>query len=254
MSIKLSVAGELLKRITELGLVSSFEKSSLLFGKAEKTQKQKLIQISDWYRNESLVMVLGAGASAAYGLPDWNTLLQKLLLITIKSEDDELVNENGSADEKAGVLARTFTGIFEPNSLITARYLHNYFRKKNPRATLAFENAIRDGLYSEIKSQEDSDLLKEVRQFCIAAGRSPNLDSIITYNYDDLIEKCLSNIDVDIPFAAIYSTGMKHKRHELPIYHVHGYLPQEGKLTSKNKVVLGEDGYCLLYTSDAADE
>ena len=131
MSIEVTAAGELLRKIAKLGLSSSFEKTSLLFGKTEKTQKQKLVQISDWYRSESLVMVLGAGASAAYGLPDWNTLLQKLLLITIKSEDDELANENGSADEKAGVLARTFSGIFEPNSLITARYLHNYFRKKN---------------------------------------------------------------------------------------------------------------------------
>ncbi|MHC9510700.1 SIR2 family protein [Kangiella sp. M94] len=245
MSVEVTLAGELLKKIAKLGLSSNFESSLFLPGRSEKTQKQKLSQISDWYRNESLVMVLGAGASAAYGLPDWNTLLQKLLLITIKNEDEEA--DNGSAEEKAGVLARTFSSIFEPNSLITARYLHNYFRKKNPRSTLAFENAIRDGLYSELKSQKDSELLKEVRQFCIAAGRSPNLDSIITYNYDDMIEKCLSNIDVDIPFAPIYSRGMKNKRHELPIYHVHGYLPQDGKLTSKNRVVLGEDGYHQQY-------
>jgi len=75
-------------------------------------------------------------------------------LITIKSEDEEA--ENDSTEEKAGVLARTFSGIFEPNSLITARYLHNYFRKKNSCSTLAFENAIRDGLYSELKNQGDS--------------------------------------------------------------------------------------------------
>ena len=235
MSEEYTRASELLKKFAKLSLSSNFESSLFLTGGAEKTHNQKLSQITEWYKNESLVMVLGAGASTAYGLPDWNTLLQKLLLITIKNEDE---NDVG-ADEKAGILARTFSNIFEPNSLITARYLHNYFRKKNPRSTLAFENSIRDGLYSELKSQEDSELLKEVRQFCIAAGRSPNLDSIITYNYDDLIEKCLSNIDVDIPFAPIYYRGMKNKRHELPIYHVHGYLPQDGKLTSKNRVVVG---------------
>lgn len=245
MSVEITLAGELLKRISELGLSSKFVTSSFLSGALEKTQKQKIDQISSWYKNESLVMVLGAGASAAYGLPDWNTLLQKLLLITIKSDDE--ADSDSSSHEKAGVLARTFSNIFEPNPLIAARYLHNYFLKKNPRSTLAFENAIREGLYSELEHQEDSELLKEVRQFCIAAGRSPNLDSIITYNYDDLIEQCLSKIDVDIPFAPIYSRGMKNKRHELPIYHVHGYLPQEGKLTSKNKVVLGEDGYHQQY-------
>ena len=103
---------------------------------------------------------------------------------------------------------------------------------------MAFENSIRDALYAGVKKRKDSDLLKEIRQFCIAAGRSPNLDSIITYNYDDLIEQCLKNLDVDIPFSPIYSRGMKHEQHELPIYHVHGYLPQKGKLTAKNKVVL----------------
>lgn len=247
MDVEFTVASELLKKLASVGW-SNFESSLVSSGRSEKTANQKLDQISGWYKNESLVMVIGAGASAAYGLPDWNTLLQKLLLITIKTEDEEADADNGGTYEKAGILARTFSRIFEPNSLIAARYLHNYFRKKNPRSTLAFENAIRDGLYSEFKRQEDSELLKEIRQFCIAAGRSPNLDSIITYNYDNLIEQCLSNIDVDIPYAPIYARGMKNKRHELPIYHVHGYLPQEGKLTSKNRVVLGEDGYHQQYS------
>lgn len=52
-------------------------------------KKQKLDKISNWYKSEKLVMVLGAGVSASYSLPDWNTLLQKLLLITIKHEEND---------------------------------------------------------------------------------------------------------------------------------------------------------------------
>lgn len=132
--------------------------------------------------------------------------------------------------------------------MISARYLHNYFDDKKSSSKLAFENAIRDVLYEEIDNENESDLLKEIRQFCIAAGRNPNLDSIITYNYDDLLERCLKNIDVDIPFSPIYSTGMKHEIHKLPIYHVHGYLPHKGKLTLKNKVILSEDDYHRQYS------
>jgi len=205
------------------------------------SKNDKFTEIAKWYRSEKMVIVLGAGASVAYGLPDWNTLLQKLLLISLRAEDE-------SDEGNATILARTFSSVFEPNSLVAARYLHNHFKTSQPNATLAFENAIRDSLYSEVNSEYDSELLKEIRQFCIAPGRSPNLDSIITYNYDDLLEKCLSNIDVEIPYCPIHASGMKHKDHELPIYHVHGYLPQSGQLTFKNKVVLSEDGYHQQYS------
>lgn len=242
--LAISLTSDLVKKFLTSAISSRFEESLFLERGLEQTESQKLEKITDWYKSQRLVMVLGAGSSVSYGLPDWNTLLQKLLLITIKSDDDE----NGNGIEKAGVLARTFSEIFEPNSLISARYLHNYFKKKNPQSTLAFENSIRDALYVGVDNSEDSELLKEIRQFCIAAGKSPNLDSIITYNYDDLMEQCLKNIDVDIPFAPIHARGMKHEQHQLPIYHVHGYLPQKGQLTSKNKVVLSEDGYHQQYT------
>lgn len=247
MSSKMSVrvSKDIIEKILNSSLSSNFEKSLLLTRGEERTYKQKINTITDWYRSQRLVMVLGAGASASYGLPDWNTLLQKLLLITIKS-DDERPNDL----EKAGVIAKTFANIFEPNPLISARYLNDYFKKKRPDSKLAFESAIRDALYVGIKSNEDSDLLKEIRQFCVAAGKSPNLDSIITYNYDDLMEQCLKNIAVDIPFMPIHARGMKHEHHQLPIYHVHGYLPKSGQLTTRNKVVLSEDGYHQQY-SDA---
>lgn len=211
------------------------------------SRTEKIQSIAKWYHSERLVLVLGAGASASYGLPDWNTLLQKLLLITLKSRHGN-ADDSASSNEKASLLAHTFTNLFEPNSLIAARYLSNHFREHNPTSTLAFENAIRSALYDEVKSSTESALLKEIRQYCIAAGRSPNIDSIITYNYDDLLEQCLSNIELDIPYIPIYTRGMKHKNHELPIYHVHGYLPSTGNLTQKNRVILAEDGYHKQYS------
>lgn len=121
----LSLTKEIVKNLLESSLSSKFEASSLLSRGKEKSHKQKINSITDWYRSHRLVMVLGAGSSVSYGLPDWNTLLQKLLLVSIKSDNDN----SGDNIEKAGVLARTFTSIFEPNSLIAARYLNNYFKK-----------------------------------------------------------------------------------------------------------------------------
>ncbi|EIO4107013.1 SIR2 family protein [Vibrio parahaemolyticus] len=239
MSVEVTLAGSAIASLTASALKKLLKSEGI--SKVTVSKDNKFEEVAKWYRSEKMVIVLGAGASVAYGLPDWNTLLQKLLLISLQSDDN-------SDQGNTSILAKTFSNVFQPNSLVAARYLNNHFKKNHPTANLAFENAIRDSLYSEVKSKEDSALLKEIRQFCIAPGRSPNLDSIITYNYDDLLEKCLSNIAVEIPYCPIHASGMRHKDHELPIYHVHGYLPQGGQLTSKNKVVLSEDEYHQQYS------
>ena len=46
-----------------------------------KTQLSKLISA---FEDELLVLVVGAGVSVDYGLPNWDTLLQKLLLSTFQ--------------------------------------------------------------------------------------------------------------------------------------------------------------------------
>lgn len=230
------------KLLDTLNMVSKIDFDSFLVKMENRSLEDRIGFIKNLYKEEKLVFVLGAGSSISYGLPSWNTLLQKLFLITL--QNDSVLEEK----EKMTVVAKTFTSIFNPNALISARYLNDYFKKKHPSAELAFENAIRDNLYENVESENDSELLKEIRQFCIAAGRNPNIDSIITYNYDDIIEECLKNIDVDIPFSSIYSRGMSFEKYKLPIYHVHGYLPRHGNLTKKNKVVLSENEYHQQYT------
>jgi len=244
----LLLAVDALKAFKDLDFSSWVEKLVPKEQYQKRNYQEKIAEVSRWYKSERLVLILGSGASSSYGLPDWNTLLQKLLLITIKAEQNGKDQDDYSSNQKAGVLARTFSNVLNPNPLIAARYLNNYFRKNFPNSKLAFENAVRDALYSELSTKVESALLKEIRQYCIAAGRSPNIDSIITYNYDDLLEKTLKNIEVDIPFFPIHASGMRANMNELPIFHVHGYLPQSGKLTNKNKVILSEDEYHQQYT------
>ena len=52
-----------------------------IYNEKYQTREEKISTISKWYKSQRLVMVLGAGSSVPYGLPDWNTLLQKILLI-----------------------------------------------------------------------------------------------------------------------------------------------------------------------------
>jgi hypothetical protein len=75
---------------------------------------------------------------------------------------------------------------------------------------------------------------------------SPNLDSIISYNFDDILEQRLSKVGVQIPHKPIYGIGMNPDG-ELPIYHVHGFLQHKGKLTEQNQITFGESIYHKQY-------
>lgn len=200
--------------------------------------RQSLIdELSIAYRSENLVFVFGAGISKEFGLPDWNTLLQKLILKSFKIEGNH-------SYEKARVLAQLFTEIFYPSPLIAARYLKNHFARNKSKK---FEEEVREALYEDISNDTKSKVFHEVLQFCAAARGLPSLNSIITYNYDDILEEYLSNQNIRIPFKPIYKVGTKSERSELPIYHIHGFLPRKGEIDSSINITLSEDSYHQQY-------
>jgi hypothetical protein len=200
--------------------------------------RHQLTRIDKAFEDEQLTIVLGAGSSIDYGLPGWETLLQKLLL-------DSFPQSKGDVPGKSAVLAKLFTKVFSPNPLIAARYLRQHF--KASKLKNAFERAVRDALYETLDKNFKSNLFSELVQLCIAPGKTPNLDSVITYNYDDILENHLDSINVEIPYNSISSVGVHAKPGELPIYHVHGFLPRKGKLGETNLITLSEDVYHQQY-------
>jgi len=202
-----------------------------------KSQGEIESELKNAYKNEDLVFVFGAGISKDFGLPDWNVLLQKLILKSVK------VDGNNSY-AKASVFAQLFQQLFNLSPLITARYLKNYFGKNH---NIKFEDEIRKALYNSYKSNHQSKLMDEILQFCVAPGKAPNLNSIITYNYDDILEEYLSKQNIKIPFKTIYKIGSKPQNKELAIYHIHGYLPRKGKVDLSLNITLSEDAYHKQY-------
>lgn len=195
--------------------------------------RQEIIRkLSGYYQDERLVLVLGAGVSIGFGLPNWDTLLQKLMITTIERE------QNVST-----VLSKLFTDIFTPSPLIAGRYLQKYYEDKK----LSFEEAVRKVLYEDLDINKKSELMDEIVNFCVAPGKSPNIDSIISYNFDDVLEQRLNKVGVTVPFKPIYGIGM-NPNGQLPIYHVHGYLPHKGKISENNQITFGESIYHKQYT------
>jgi len=176
-----------------------------------------ILDLQKGFKDEELTLMLGAGISASYNVPSWDNLLQQ------------------------------FTKLFNPNSLIAGRYLQKYYTKKGEN-NLAFEEQVRKLLYSNIDKKAQSQTINEIINFCVAPGKSPNIDSIITYNYDDIIENSLDNLNIDIDYKSIYGVGMNPEKGQIPIYHVHGYLPRKGKLSNENIITLGENVYHEQYS------
>jgi hypothetical protein len=202
--------------------------------KFNRSKKNELIkEIKNSFKNEKLVFVLGAGVSKDFGIPSWNTLLQELMVNTLESEKND-----------SDVITKLFSLIFNPNPLISGRYLQTYFESNK----MNFENKVREILYEDFDFEMDTELMNEIVSFCIAPGKSSNLNSIITYNFDDLLEENLKKNNLDLPFRSIFGKEIEVPYDLLPIYHVHGYLPRKGDLTDSNKITLGENVYHEQYT------
>jgi hypothetical protein len=193
------------------------------------------------YQAERLVLVLGAGVSMDQGIPSWNTLLQALILESITSSLEEEKNANPA------LIAQVISKVFSPSPLISARYLSSYYRQEYGDNPLAFTAAVRDILYKGLDPDAETDLIREIRELCVAAGKLPNLDSVITYNFDDLLECSIQKLGLRVPFCSIYETGMNPHDNELAIFHVHGFLPRSAALDNSNQIALSEDIYHRQY-------
>jgi hypothetical protein len=234
LDLALAVSGEALKALLDNLVKKSKNPVS--------SKRDALDYLNGEYRRGNLALVLGAGVSMNYGLLSWNSLLQKLLISTFKDGTHRRT-------EASTVLASLFNRVFRPTPLIAGRYLNNFYQEKSSEDPLALIKEVRDNLYSEIKEDSSSPLISQIRRLCLAVGKNPNLKAIITYNFDDLIEHDLEKSGLEIRYRSIFEPGVHPDDDELPIFHVHGFLPREAALTSANKIVFSENFYHEQYNN-----
>lgn len=175
-----------------------------------------------------LVLVCGAGVSVAAGTPTWPVLLRDLLS-SVFGKNLESANHSPEDREK---LANLYQEYVDPSPLIVAQYLKNALGDD-------FLDYVRKALYR--LSPSGSDLIDAIVEMCRPQRSGEALRSIITFNFDDLIEHNLKQQHVR--FHSVFAEGQKALRSELPVYHVHGFLPREGTLTPSHDVVFSEDAY-----------
>ena len=183
-------------------------------------------KLRDALRQGRLTLVCGAGVSVQAGIPAWGDLLIRLLGAMM-----ERISKDHSLDvgKKA---AAEFQRRHGGSSLILGKYLKNNLGKE-------FQSEMREALYST--KPTSSQLIDAIVRLSRPQRDGRPLDSIITFNFDFLVEENL--IANSIHNKPVYSEAIKHGSHVLPIYHVHGYLPRSSRIPVDVELVFSEDAY-----------
>lgn len=185
-----------------------------------------IITLNDQLRKGRLTLFCGAGVSVGAGIPSWEGLLVTLLESMMKS-----ISESTSIDV-GWKSAKEFLNRNKSSSLILGKYLKNYLGKE-------FEKRVREALY--LGEPTSCPLIESIVDLSRPQREGKPLDSIVTFNFDCLIEERL--LAERISNKAIFTEEINHDSNELPIYHVHGFLPRSGKVDEKNDLVFSEDAY-----------
>lgn len=191
----------------------------------EELNKRIIDSLRGAFREGVLTLVAGAGISFDAKIPDWNGLLDDLL--------DRLIEKHkGDTSKPISSKSTDIEDLRNRSSLIIGQYLKNSLKED-------FLVELRAALYKDVL--ESSPIIDAICEMAKPRRAGNVLDSIVTFNFDDLLEASMDRNG--IPYCEIYTEGERARPNEIPIYHVHGYLPQRGDISSDMNVVFSEDAY-----------
>ncbi|MDT0651297.1 TIR domain-containing protein [Autumnicola edwardsiae] len=173
-----------------------------------------------------LTLICGAGVSIGAGIPSWNSLLLRLLesMMVKISNDHSISLKDVSVDE--------FQRRLGSSSLMIGKYLRSNLGKD-------FLLELRVSLYRS--NPTSCELIDAIVELARPQRNGKPLDSIITFNFDGLIEENLATSN--IKHKSVSAEGLRSNPAELPVYHVHGFLPRKGRITRETEIVFSEDSY-----------
>ncbi|MFM5314026.1 SIR2 family protein [Aeromonas veronii] len=206
-----------------------------------------IINLKNCYKKGQFSLFLGAGVSSSSGMPDWNTLLNSLFVTYLTQEFD---GDVAVGDKDISDLVARLNNIDEPSALMAARYLRKGLSKSDGEAK-EFIDVVTKNLYKlrNPSCSIDSELIKAIASMCLPRRTGAKVKSVVTYNFDDLLERQLASNA--ILHRCIYTDNESYDPDELPIYHVHGFLPENRALydgLDKSTLVFSEEGYHHIYS------
>ncbi len=199
-----------------------------------ESQREKHIDsLRKCFFGDELVLFLGAGVSRDAKIPMWDNLVSDLLVSLLSNKLGEF-NINLSEYERDFIIQKLKDS--NGNSpLLMARYIRQGLQE-------LFTETLTQILYKSCVNE--SKLLKSITKLCKPLRNGVGIRGVVNYNFDDLIE--YNFVKNDISHRAIFREGDIPTRDELGVFHVHGFLPRDGKgytNLAKSLLIFSEEGY-----------
>lgn len=174
----------------------------------------------------NVALFLGAGVSMSANMPSWGKLLKGLMaeIKTLKGDSLKAFTE---------LYPHVYSECGDSN-LIMARYLETAVQIGSDSAE--FTKLIHKYLY---EGEHTSKLLSDLALII----KYHKADEVITYNFDDILEQELVKIGLkeSKDFVPIARDAEISDHNNLPIYHVHGIIPEHSN--TSDRVVFSEEVY-----------
>src|SRR4051812_5039151 len=208
-----------------------------------------LRRLQQAWQSRQLVLFLGAGVSIPYGLPSWKSLVLELLF-----EQAQGTRRLGSMwPHYRRAVASWMTDYFDYDPLVLARMVERDLRAQNPvtgsrgsadRPDLFLER-LRTHMYANYREPKGRTTLRAISELITKSNKRSGVDSVVTFNFDDLLERELRRRNVAVQPI---TSGDRQQGSGLRVIHAHGYVPVDGPLSRKD-IVFTEPDYHRLTES-----
>lgn len=215
-----------------LHFIDRRENSMLTDPELHNINSVALSELHQAWLSERLTIIVGAGASIASGLPSWDQLLDELIVQYVAERFSKPPYIFFADDIRAHLKQE----LKWQSPIIVPHYLKMDLGDKD------FINLVHKALYRSVSSNPVPGPIYQ------AIGRmGAKLNSVITFNYDDLAEQALSN--EGYPNTPVWLASHWSAVSGLPVYHPHGFLPYLLQSGQPYWITLAEADYHTQYGS-----
>ena len=141
-------------------------------------RERYLKKIKDAFRKQDMVLFLGAGVSIDGGIPLWKTLIKTLHVYML----NRLIKDKELSFEQQEMIKELASDNEMESPIVQMRYIRAAFSNEE------YYQLVRLALYGE-RVELDTKLLNSIAKISTPQRAYCGIRSIITYNFDDLLER-----------------------------------------------------------------